>query len=92
MIKCFLIGTYFALCTPQPVDESCVRAELTPHLRSVALMPALVEKTVEACAVRFNGCCSWHGGVQGCLEDGRLMCKDGTASESCDCKKPGDTP
>lgn len=92
MVKCFLIGTYFALCTPQPVDEECVRLKLTPHIHSLALMPNTVESVIEVCSVRFNGCCAWHQGVKGCLEDGRLMCKDGTASESCDCKTEGDTP
>jgi len=92
MIKCFIIGTYFALCSSQPVDESCMRQQLTPHLRSLALMPALIENSIETCKVQFRGCCAWHGGIKGCLEDGTLMCKDGVASESCDCKSRGDTP
>ena len=32
-----------------------------------------------------RGCCSWHGGVAGCNEDGRQICKDGTLSPSCTC-------
>ncbi len=32
-----------------------------------------------------KGCCSWHGGVVGCSEDGRQMCADGTLSPSCTC-------
>ena len=32
-----------------------------------------------------KGCCSWHGGVAGCSENGRQICKDGTLSPSCTC-------
>lgn len=85
-MKCLLIGTYFALCTHVPLDESCVRAKLTPHLRSLALMPALVESVVDECKVNFRGCCSWHKGIDGCLDNGDLMCKDGTVSDACDCR------
>lgn len=39
-----------------------------------------------------SGCCSWHGGVDGCDYDvGRQVCNDGTYSPSCGCqiiKKP----
>lgn len=31
-----------------------------------------------------SGCCSWHGGVCGCL-NGRAKCCDGTLSPSCGC-------
>jgi hypothetical protein len=31
-----------------------------------------------------RGCCSWHGGVCGCL-GGRAKCCDGTLSPSCGC-------
>lgn len=32
-----------------------------------------------------RGCCSHHGGVVGCSEDGRQICADGTYSPSCTC-------
>ncbi len=35
-------------------------------------------------SVEKQGCCSWHGGVQGC-SGGRLVCNDGTLSPSCTC-------
>ncbi len=35
-----------------------------------------------------RGCCSWHGGVNGCdREVGRLVCNDGMYSPSCGCEK-----
>lgn len=32
-----------------------------------------------------RGCCSHHGGVAGCNENGRTICRDGTLSPSCTC-------
>lgn len=32
-----------------------------------------------------RGCCSHHGGVAGCSENGRQICRDGTLSPSCTC-------
>lgn len=32
-----------------------------------------------------RGCCSWHGGVSGCGDNGRVICNDGTYSPSCRC-------
>lgn len=32
-----------------------------------------------------RGCCSHHGGVAGCSENGRQICNDGTLSPSCTC-------
>jgi len=34
-----------------------------------------------------SGCCSWHGGVSGCM-GGRVVCNDGTYSPSCTCAVP----
>ena len=31
-----------------------------------------------------RGCCSWHGGVCGCV-DGRAKCCDGSLSPTCGC-------
>lgn len=39
----------------------------------------LIEKT--------SGCCSWHGGVAGCV-GGRDQCRDGSLSPSCTCYSP----
>src|SRR2546428_12661778 len=38
-----------------------------------------------------SGCCSFHGGVLGCSDDGRTVCRDGTLSPSCQCSPPTDT-
>jgi len=32
-----------------------------------------------------RGCCSHHGGVSGCSDSGRQICKDGTLSPTCTC-------
>lgn len=32
-----------------------------------------------------RGCCSHHGGVAGCSENGRQICRDGTLSPTCTC-------
>ena len=32
-----------------------------------------------------RGCCSHHGGVAGCSQNGRQVCRDGTLSPSCTC-------
>lgn len=32
-----------------------------------------------------RGCCSHHGGVAGCSQNGRQVCNDGTLSPSCTC-------
>lgn len=32
-----------------------------------------------------RGCCSHHGGVAGCSQNGRQICRDGTLSPSCAC-------
>ena len=32
-----------------------------------------------------RGCCSRHGGVSGCSDSGRQVCRDGTLSPSCTC-------
>lgn len=34
--------------------------------------------------IEKSGCCSWHGGVQGC-SGSRVTCNDGTLSPSCTC-------
>ena len=36
-----------------------------------------------------SGCCSWHGGVCGCI-GGRVVCCDGTFSPSCTCHRDTD--
>jgi hypothetical protein len=36
-------------------------------------------------AMATSGCCSWHGGVDYCASNGRIVCKDGTYSPSCTC-------
>ena len=32
-----------------------------------------------------RGCCSHHGGVSGCDQNGRVICRDGSPSPSCRC-------
>lgn len=36
-------------------------------------------------AIAKKGCCSWHGGVDYCAANGRIVCNDGTYSPSCTC-------
>lgn len=33
-----------------------------------------------------RGCCSWHGGMSGQCDNGRVVCNDGTLSPSCTCR------
>lgn len=48
------------------------------------LMVALVFSQAEA----RSGCCSWHGGVVGCMKNtDRIVCRDGTYSPSCTCSR-----
>lgn len=35
-------------------------------------------------SIQRRGCCSWHGGVCGCV-GGRAKCCDGTLSPTCGC-------
>lgn len=37
----------------------------------------------------WQGCCSWHGGIAGYCQNGRMVCNDGTLSPSCLCDDPG---
>lgn len=36
----------------------------------------------------WQGCCSWHGGIAGYCQNGRMVCNDGTLSSSCLCSDP----
>ena len=38
----------------------------------------------------WQGCCSWHGGIAGYCQNGRMVCNDGTLSPSCLCDDPGE--
>ena len=33
-----------------------------------------------------QGCCSWHGGISHCGDNGYYICEDGTQSPSCRCQ------
>lgn len=33
-----------------------------------------------------QGCCSWHGGISYCGDNGYYICADGTQSPSCKCQ------
>ena len=37
----------------------------------------------------WQGCCSWHGGIAGYCQNGRMVCNDGTLSPSCLCDDSG---
>ena len=41
-------------------------------------------KNLDVGTVQQSGCCSWHGGVDGC-SGGRIVCNDGSYSPSCTC-------
>lgn len=47
---------------------------------SASEMTPLQQQTL----IEKRGCCSWHGGVCGCV-GGRAKCCDGTLSPSCGC-------
>jgi len=36
-----------------------------------------------------RGCCSWHGGISHCGDNGYYICNDGTQSPSCTCYSSG---
>ena len=59
----------------------------TTELAVVLGVIAYFGATADAAARRGNqGCCSWHGGVNGCdTRVGRLVCNDGEYSPSCGC-------
>lgn len=59
----------------QPQDE--------PSLQ--CLEPADLATILDAMQLAKSGCCSWHGGVCGCV-GGRAKCCDGTLSPSCGCR------
>jgi hypothetical protein len=44
-----------------------------------------ISKGINPLEVQQRGCCSWHGGVDGC-SSGRVVCKDGSLSPSCTCR------
>ena len=53
-----------------------------PYSRSYSTSPKKYNKNIK---VEQRGCCSWHGGVCGCNEEGRVICCDGTLSPTCRC-------
>jgi hypothetical protein len=57
--------------------------------RAILAIACVTSVATQAVARRGNqGCCSWHGGVDGCDRDvGSLVCNDGTYSPSCGCEK-----
>ena len=44
--------------------------------------------TTKILEIERSGCCSWHGGVDGCDYNGRVVCNDGSLSPSCTCAVP----
>ena len=56
--------------------KSCIKYEIV-FLIIMLILPVTVNAQ--------RGCCSHHGGVAGCNENGRTICRDGTLSPSCTC-------
>lgn len=54
----------------------------------VALCVGICIFGVPSSVLAQRGCCSWHGGVVGCGENGKQLCADGTYSPSCTCTPP----
>lgn len=51
------------------------------YIYIIILMIIIYVPKVEAA----QGCCSWHGGVDYCGNNGYYICKDGSQSPSCAC-------
>lgn len=65
----------FAADSFVPPDSSCLSLPAPPSA------PSDLPSELQA----RRGCCSWHGGVCGCL-NGRVKCCDGTLSPTCGCQ------
>lgn len=64
--------------------------KLLAALLAVAMLSGAYSVTAfsfsdDAQIVAQRGCCSRHGGVAGCDENGRVICRDGSKSPSCRC-------
>jgi len=43
------------------------------------------QPTLNGTVIAKRGCCSHHGGVAGCNNNGSVKCNDGTTSPTCTC-------
>lgn len=66
----FILGIAFATLSFNSTEENSTKE-----------FPVVSQKSLE---IQQRGCCSWHGGVNGC-SGGRVVCSDGSYSPSCTC-------
>lgn len=63
---------------------------MKPFVIFIAAIVIAVAITCCAPAIKFVGCCSYHQGICGCLEDGTILCCDGDPSPTCECRQKED--
>ncbi len=68
------------------VNAEAERANQSPAVASKQVCQKMKSDGASAEQLAKRGCCSWHGGVCGCV-GGRVTCCDQTFSPSCTCHK-----
>ena len=64
--------------------SSIVYAESNPKLSTNIQKQKICKQNSQIENIKRKGCCSWHGGVNGC-SNGKVTCNDGSISPSCTC-------
>lgn len=54
-------------------------------IKKIFILSIVISITIVNDAYARRGCCSWHGGVSSCGDNGRIICRDGTYSPTCGC-------
>ena len=52
---------------------------------NLGILSTFDQPTIGSTILARRGCCSRHGGVAGCNENGSVKCNDGTTSPTCKC-------
>ena len=52
---------------------------------NLGVFSASEQPSTDGTLITQRGCCSRHGGVAGCNENGSVKCNDGTTSPTCKC-------
>ena len=52
---------------------------------NLGVFSAFEQPTTDGTMIARRGCCSHHGGVAGCYNNGSVKCNDGTTSPTCTC-------
>lgn len=88
-ILCFLVLLSALLTCPALADRLDALPRTSPAVSGDSGCPQ-ADVLDELLARR--GCCSWHGGMSGQCQDGRVVCNDGTLSPSCRCRASDPAP